>query len=245
MKDGWSPQLIARVLAGDPTVSKMDRVSHETIYKALYVQSRGALRKDLYRKLSLRRKQRKARGTARQHSLYRDAFKISDRPAEVEDRAVPGHWEADLILGTGNGSAVGTLVERTTRFVILLHLPNGHDADEVATAMIRQMQQTARASAPLDHLRPGQRDGPLRRHPSRPEPADLLLQPRLPLAARQQREHQPAAAILAPRKAPTCPSSPPTTSTRSPRNSTPDPDPPWTCAPPPTASTNSSTNPNR
>lgn len=138
MEDGWSPQLIAAVLAAEGA-AKMDRVSHETIYKALYVQSRGQLRKDLYRKLALRRKQRKTRGTKRQDSPYRDAFKISDRPAEVADRAVPGHWEADLILGAANGSAVGTLVERTTRFVVLLHLPNGHDADEVAAAMIQKM----------------------------------------------------------------------------------------------------------
>ena len=140
MEDGWSPQLIAAVLAAEGA-AKMDRVSHETIYKALYVQSRGQLRKDLYRKLALRRKQRKTRGTKRQDSPYRDAFKISDRPAEVADRAVPGHWEADLILGAANGSAVGTLVERTTRFVVLLHLPNGHDADEVAAAMIQQMSK--------------------------------------------------------------------------------------------------------
>jgi IS30 family transposase len=139
MQDGWSPQLIAAMLAREPGATKMGRVSHETIYQALYVQARGRLRKDLYRTLSLRRKKRKARGTTRQDSLYRDAFKISDRPAEVEDRAVPGHWEADLILGASNGSAVGTLVERTTRYVVLLHLPNGHDADEVAAAMTREM----------------------------------------------------------------------------------------------------------
>jgi len=141
MKLGWSPQLIARLLADDPDTSKMDRVSHETIYKALYVQSRGRLRKDLYRQLALQRKARKARGGARQHSPYRDAFTISQRPAEVADRAVPGHWEADLILGAANGSAVGTMVERTTRFVVLLHLPNGHSADEVAKAMIREMSK--------------------------------------------------------------------------------------------------------
>ncbi len=140
MKDGWSPQLIAAVLAAEGA-AKMDRVSHETIYKALYVQSRGQLRKNLYQDLALRRKQRKTRGVPRQNSPYRDAFKISDRPAEVADRAVPGHWEADLILGAANGSAVGTLVERTTRFVVLLHLPNGHSADEVATAMIREMSK--------------------------------------------------------------------------------------------------------
>ena len=141
MEMGWSPQLIAATLSRIPGATTMDRVSHETIYKALYVQSRGQLRKDLYRKLALRRKQRKTRGTKRQDSPYRDAFKISDRPAEVADRAVPGHWEADLILGAANGSAVGTLVERTTRFVVLLHLPNGHDADEVAAAMIQQMSK--------------------------------------------------------------------------------------------------------
>jgi IS30 family transposase len=141
MDDGWSPQLIAATLARQPGATKMDRVSHETIYKALYVQSRGQLRKDLYRKLSLRRKQRKARGSKRADSPYRDAFTIRDRPAEVDDRAVPGHWEGDLIMGAGNRSAVGTLVERTTRFVILLHLPNGHDADQVAAAMIQQMSK--------------------------------------------------------------------------------------------------------
>lgn len=140
MDDGWSPQLIARVLAREG-IAKIDRVSHETIYRALYVQTRGALRKDLYKKLSLRRAARKARGITRQNSPYREAFTIRQRPPEVADRAVPGHWEGDLILGTGNGSAVGTLVERTTRFVILLHLPNGHDADSVAEAMVREMSK--------------------------------------------------------------------------------------------------------
>jgi transposase, IS30 family len=147
MDDGWSPQLIAATLATESPATRMGRVSHETIYQALYVQTRGRLRKDLYRKLSLRRKQRKARGTARRDSPYRDAFRISQRPAEVADRAVPGHWEGDLIMGAGNRSAVGTLVERTTRFVILLHLPDGHDADQVAAAMIREMSKLP------DHLR--------------------------------------------------------------------------------------------
>jgi IS30 family transposase len=137
----WSPEEISGRLRLDFPDDEQMRISHETIYRALYVQTRGQLRKDLYRKLALRRKQRAARGSKRQDSPYRDAFKISDRPAEVEDRAVPGHWEADLILGTANGSAVGTLVERSTRFVVLLHLPNGHDADEVAAAMIREMSK--------------------------------------------------------------------------------------------------------
>jgi IS30 family transposase len=142
MDDGWSPKLIARVLATDHPRGSMERVSHETIYQALYVQTRGRLRADLHKQLSLRRSQRKPRGsTGRGGIRYTEAFTISQRPADVEDRAVPGHWEGDLILGTGNGSAVGTLVERSTRFTILLHLPGRHDADTVAAAMIREMSR--------------------------------------------------------------------------------------------------------
>jgi IS30 family transposase len=147
MDDGWSPGLIAAVLRQqhphDTAAAKMARVSHETIYRALYVQTRGSLRQDLAAQLSTKRRARKPRGSVdgRGKSLYREAFTISQRPAEVADRAVPGHWEGDLILGTGNGSAVGTLVERSTRFVILLHLPGRHDAESVAEAMIREMSK--------------------------------------------------------------------------------------------------------
>jgi transposase, IS30 family len=137
---GWSPRLIAEVLRRDHPGMIMDRVSAETIYQALYVQTRGRLRADLHRKLSLKRSQRKPRTSAtRKSSLYSEAFTISQRPAEVADRAVPGHWEGDLIMGAGNASAVGTLVERATRFTILLHLPGRHDAESVAEAMIREM----------------------------------------------------------------------------------------------------------
>ena len=141
MDEGWSPRLIAEVLAADHRHMIMDRVSAETIYQALYVQARGGLRQDLYRQLSLKRRRRKPRGSTegRGKSLYREAFTISQRPAEAADRAVPGHWEGDLIMGAGNVSAVGTLVERSTRFTILLHLPDRHDADSVAAAMIREM----------------------------------------------------------------------------------------------------------
>jgi IS30 family transposase len=118
----------------------MGRVSHETIYSALYVQTRGSLRQDLYRQLSTKRPRRVPRtGVKRSNSPYREAFKISQRPAEVADRAVPGHWEGDLVMGNAGGVAVGTLVERSTRFTILLHLPGRHDADSVAEAMIREM----------------------------------------------------------------------------------------------------------
>jgi IS30 family transposase len=142
MDQGWSPKLIALVLRGESPHMIMERVSHETIYQALYVQTRGSLRQDLYRQLSTRRPRRKPRvGLKRTSSPYREAFTISQRPPEVTDRAVPGHWEGDLIMGTAGGVAVGTLVERSTRFTILLHLPGRHDADSVAEAMIREMSQ--------------------------------------------------------------------------------------------------------
>ena len=142
MDDGWSPRLIARVLRAESPRMIMGRVSHETIYQALYVQTRGALRKDLYRQLSTKRPRRKPHGVAkRANSPYKEAFKISQRPPEVADRAVPGHWEGDLVMGTAGSSAVGTLVERATRFTILLHLPERHDAETVAAAMIREMGQ--------------------------------------------------------------------------------------------------------
>ena len=148
MDAGWSPKLIAGVLKAEHPHTIMDRVSHETIYQALYVQTRGSLRKDLYRQLSTHRPRRRPRtGLRRSSSPYREAFTISQRPAEVADRAVPGHWEGDLVLGTGGTSAVGTLVERATRFTILLHLPQRHDAESVAAAMIREM------SALPEHLR--------------------------------------------------------------------------------------------
>jgi transposase, IS30 family len=141
MDQGWSPRLIAQMLAVDHGEDHTDRVSHETIYQALYVQTRGGLRADLHRQLSLKRRARVPRSRDRRASSpYKEAFKISDRPAEVKDRAVPGHWEGDLIVGPESKSAIGTLVERSTRFTILLHLPGRHDANTVAEAMIREMR---------------------------------------------------------------------------------------------------------
>jgi IS30 family transposase len=142
MDDGWSPRLITQMLATQHPDDKLMQVSHETIYKALYVQTRGSLRADLHKCLSTKRAARKTRGRAvGPRGVYAsgEEFRISDRPAEVGDRAVPGHWEGDLIMGAGNTSAIGTLVERQTRFTILLHLPTDHSAETVATAMIEAM----------------------------------------------------------------------------------------------------------
>jgi IS30 family transposase len=141
MDDGWSPRLIAQMLAVDHGDDHTERVSHETIYQALYVQTRGSLRADLHQQLSLKRRARVPRTRDRRASSpYKEAFKISQRPAEVADRAVAGHWEGDLIVGPASMSAIGTLVERTSRFTILLHLPDRHDANTVAEAMIAQMR---------------------------------------------------------------------------------------------------------
>ncbi|KUI47466.1 integrase, partial [Mycobacterium sp. GA-1199] len=141
MDQGWSPKLIADVLARDHRDDRLARVSHETIYKCLYVQGRGQLRADLHKRLSTKRAARKSRDAAPRRSPFSDVLTISKRPPEVDDRAVPGHWEGDLILGSGCDSAIGTLVERSTRFTILLHLPNDHTAESVATAMIAAMSQ--------------------------------------------------------------------------------------------------------
>jgi transposase, IS30 family len=139
MDDGWSPKLIATVLARDHHDDKLMRVSHETIYRCLYVQTRGDLRADLHKRLSTKRAARKPRDHTERRGKFSDVFTVSDRPAEATDRAVPGHWEGDLILGTRCASAIGTLVERSTRFTILLHLPTDHTADTVAAAMIAAM----------------------------------------------------------------------------------------------------------
>ena len=147
MDDGWSPKLISSMLAFYFGDDQTMQVSHETIYQALYVQTRGSLRADLAEKLSLKRNKRVPHAADRhKNSPYKEAFKISERPAEVQDRAVPGHWEGDLIIGC-DGTAIGTLVERSTRFTILLHLSGDHTADTVAAAMIREMGNLP------DHLR--------------------------------------------------------------------------------------------
>jgi transposase, IS30 family len=146
MARAWSPQQISRHLRVEFPDDEGMRVSHEAIYQSLYVLGRGGLRKELHTALrtgrAVRRPQAITRASqaGRPHALTPEVL-ISARPAEVTDRAVPGHWEGDLITGTRNGSAIGTLVERQTRFLMLLHLPDGHGAQQVAAAMREQITQ--------------------------------------------------------------------------------------------------------
>ena len=117
------------------------QVSHETIYQALYVQGRGGLRKELAQALRTGRARRYKKGAnpgRGKRGVLKDMLLISERPAEAEDRAVPGHWEGDLLIGKGQKSQVGTLVERTTRFVMLLRLAD-RSAETVRKALARKI----------------------------------------------------------------------------------------------------------
>ncbi len=139
----WSPQQIAAQLISDYPDDLEMRVSHETIYKSLFIQGRGALRKELAACLRTGRAQRRPRMRAKESGSgrLRNMVLISDRPPEVEDRAVPGHWEGDLIIGKGGRSAIGTLVERSSRYVLLFRLPHGRAANDVRVALTRQIRK--------------------------------------------------------------------------------------------------------
>ena len=138
----WSPEQISNKLVEEFPGSQEMRVSPETIYQTLYLQARGGLKKEIQAALRTGRTRRKPHNTGleRQPRFVDPMVMISERPADVEDRAVPGHWEGDLIVGTQNRSAIATLVERSTRFVMLAHLPGDHTAETVRDALITTMQ---------------------------------------------------------------------------------------------------------
>jgi transposase, IS30 family len=147
LEQWWSPEEISQRLRIEFSHDPMMRVSYETIYQSLFVQGRGELRRELHRCLRSGRAARRSGGRLGGGRIA-GMVNISERPAELADRAVPGHWEGDLIIGKNGRSAVGTLVERSTRYVMLLHLPDTHGALEVSEAMAEAV-----ASLPADLAR--------------------------------------------------------------------------------------------
>jgi IS30 family transposase len=145
LKLRWSPVQIARWLRLEHPDQPERWVSHETIYQAIYYQARGGMRQELARQVALRsgrtarRPQSRLAQAGRSRKPWVHDFHISTRPAEVADRAVPGHWEGDLILGARNASAIITLVERHTRYVMLGALPDSHVSEEVIDVLIGLM----------------------------------------------------------------------------------------------------------
>ena len=137
----WSPEQVCHALVVDHPHHPEMRVSTETIYQALYLQARGGLRREVAAALRTGRTRRKSHRDpqARTPRFVDPMVLISERPAEVADRAVPGHWEGDLIVGANNASAIGTLVERATRYVLLVHLPHGRTAEAVRDALVTTM----------------------------------------------------------------------------------------------------------
>ncbi|MEA2002196.1 MAG: IS30 family transposase [Actinomycetota bacterium] len=131
----WSPVQISDWLVDAYPDNQEMRVSHETIYQSLFIQGKGSLRKELWRCLRSGRATRRPQGRpASTKGQIRDMVMISERPAEIEDRAVPGHWEGDLLMGKGQ-TAIGTLVERWSRYVMLFPLPEGNTAEAVRDAL--------------------------------------------------------------------------------------------------------------
>jgi transposase, IS30 family len=137
LERNWSPEQVSARLAADFPDRPEMRVSHETIYQALYVQGRGALRRELTRHLRTGRSLRKPRRTeGERRGRIQDMVMIAARPPEADDRAVPGHWEGDQIAGRAGKSQIGTLVERTTRYTMLVPMPGGKSAAAFADAVI-------------------------------------------------------------------------------------------------------------
>jgi len=160
LRSRWSPRQISRRLLLDHPGDAGWSVSHETIYQALYLQTRGSLRRELADQVALRsgrtlrRRRAQIAGPIRSRRPWTAGWNISERPAEAADRAVPGHWEGDLLIGAGGKSAIITCVERSTRFTLLGALPNGRDSAavvEVLSTLIQDLPSQLRRSLTWDN----------------------------------------------------------------------------------------------
>lgn len=142
LDEKWSPEQIANVLRREFPDRPEMHVTHETIYRALYAQARTGLWREISRRLRTGRcmRKRRRRSEQRQPRFTHPMVMISQRPFEPADRSVPGHWEGDLIIGAKNGSSIGTLVERSTRYTLLVHLPNGHRPDLVQKGLLEAVK---------------------------------------------------------------------------------------------------------
>ena len=259
----WSPEQISNRLRVDFPDDESMRISHEAIYQALYIQGRGALKRELVACLRTGRALRvpRARTRRRGKKFVTAEIMISQRPAEADDRAVPGHWEGDLILGV-ESSAIGTLVERTTRFTMLLHLPRmdghgqqprakngpalaGHGAQAVRDAIaasITTLPQQLRRSLTWDQ------GAEMAQHAQLRIAADLDIYfcgPTVTMAARAPTRTPTACSANTSPRAPTSPNTPEATSTRSPQHSTAGPERPSAGRPQPKPSTSIYTPPNK
>jgi IS30 family transposase len=153
LRKKWSPEQIAAWLRREHPDDPSWWVSHETIYRSLYLQGRGGLRRELRKALRTGRAARRPQGRSDGRGTMLDMVMISERPAEVEDRAVPGHWEGDLLIGKAQHSQIATLIERSTRFVMLAALPGGRSAEHVrdrVAAKIQRLPQHLRRSLTWD-----------------------------------------------------------------------------------------------
>ena len=195
----------------------------ETIYQSLYVQSRGALRRDLTKCLQTGRALRRPGRRANQRrNQIPDMINITERPAQADDRAVPGHWEGDLILGKNNLSAIGTLVERTTGYTMLVHLPDGDKTEQVRDALthkIKTIPEILRASLTWD---PGAEMGAWKEVSVAADIDIYFCDPHSPWQRGTSENTNGLLRQYFP-KAPTCPSTAPSTSTGSRPSSTTDP----------------------
>ena len=236
---GWSPEQISNRLKADFADDESMRISHEAIYQALYVERRGALGRELVACLRSGRALRVPRARARQAAWAHVTAEvmISERPAEVEDRAVPGHWDRDLVIGLKR-SAIGTLVERTTRFTMLIHLPREHGYGVVASHQERASPRRLRRDHHEERSRlasmttlPEQlrrsvtwdRGKELSAHAAFTVETDIAVyfaDPKSPSQRGTNENTNGLTAPILPQRAPTCPAGPPKRSKPSPRPST-------------------------